>query len=285
MPIEGWFGTGLYTTLDLSLKEEYRAVTEINNNYTNIPSNLRDFDWYFPFRAFLSFGGENWNLQFGRERANWGMGETGNLLFSDYSDYYNLLRFTSYWDNFKMSFVYAGIDAWLTEEEEEINKDTSTYSNGLSGGYKNYNEQFKAFLAHRVEFRITDKLNFNFNEAILFGNKYINFIELNPAFVFHNLFSPEYSNAIISMEADYTVIKGLNLYVQFAIDEFQVPGYEGSDTRPGANGILGGLRYIRAIESGYITLKTEAAMTDPYLYNRWHPLNRFTNRKRMWSNI
>ena len=278
VPVEGWFGEGFYTTMDLTLKEEYRAVTEIENNYTSIPSNLRDFDWYFPFRSYLSWGGENWNLQFGRDQADWGMGETGNLLLSDYSEFYNMVRFTSYWDNFKMSFIYIGLDAWLTSGEED-------YGDDLAGDYDNYREQFKAFLAHRTEFRTTEKLNINFSEAIVFGNKYLNITELNPVFVFHNLFSPEYSNAMISIEADYTAAKGLNLYLQFAVDEFQVPGYEGADTRPGANGYLAGIKYIKPAGTGYITLISEFALTDPYLYNRWHPLTRFTNRRRMWSNI
>ena len=284
VPVEGWFGRGFYSTLDLTLKEEYRAVTELESNFTSIPGNLRDFDWYFPFRSFMSFGGEHWNIQFGRDKADWGMGETGNLLLSDYSDFFNLIRLTSYWDSFKMSFIYIGLDAWLTEEEEDINND-GDYENGLAGRYDNYNEQFKAFIAHRTEFRTTDRLNLTVNEAIVFGNKYLNITELNPVFVFHNLFSPEYSNAMISLEADYTALKGLNLYIQFAIDEFQVPGYEGKDTRPGANGILTGFRYIKPLESGYMTFNSEAAYTDPYLYNRWHPLTRFTNRRRMWSNI
>ena len=286
IPMELWFNENLYSTLDVTLKEEYRAVTELDNNYTGIPSNPVQFDWYFPFRAFISLGGENWNIQFGRDQADWGMGETGNLLLSDYSDFYNLLKFTTYWEKFKYSAVYIGLDSWLTTEEKELDEDPED-GNGLAGGYYNFQEQFKAFLAHRVEFRTTEKLNLTVSEAVVFGNKYLNFTELNPVFVFHNLFSPEYSNALLSVEADYTIFKGLNLYLQYAVDEFQVPGYEGPDSRPGADGVLAGFRYIKPAPSGsgYITLNGEAAMTDPYFYNRWHPLTRFTNRRRIWSNI
>ena len=212
------------------------------------------------------------------------MGETGNMLLSDYSDYYNLIRFATYWDDFKISFAYIGLDAWLTGAEEDIDNDAA-YENGLAGGYENYQEQFKAFLAHRTEFRITERLNLTVNEAIVFGNKFLNITELNPMFVFHNLFSPEYSNAIASLEADYTLARGLNIYAQLAVDEFQVPGVEGEDTRPGANGLLSGLKFIKPVDTGYITFNSEFAFTDPYFYNRWHPLTRFTNRRRMWSNI
>ncbi len=281
VPLEGWFSENLYSTIDLTLKEEYRAVTEVDNNNTNIPSSLTQLDWYFPFRSFISFGGESWNIQAGRDNADWGMGQTGNLLLSDYSDFYNIIRFTTFWEKFKYTAVYIGLDSWLTDEEKEIDET----ENGLAGGYYNFKEQYKALLAHRLEFRTTEQLNISFNESIIFGNKYINITELNPVFVFHNLFSPEYSNAMISMEADYTPIKGLNIYLQYALDEFQIPGYEDEDTRPAADGVMTGFRYIEPVKSGYLTFSGEFALTDPYLYNRWHPLTRFTNRRRIWSNI
>ncbi len=284
IPVEGWFFTNLYSTLDLTMKEEYAVIEGEEDNYLNIPSSLTEFDWYFPFRAFISLGGENWNIEAGRDQASWGAGTTGNLMLSDYSEFYNLIRFTTYWERFKFTAVYIGLDAWLTGEEKEIDADaTEDGTSGLAGGYQNFEEMYKAFLGHRVEFRIRDNLSLALSESIIFGNKYINMTELNPVFVFHNLFSPEYSNAMMSLEADYTPFSGLNLYVQFVMDEFQVPGYESNDSRPGATGLLSGFTIIRPSENGYMTYRAEAALTEPYLYNRWHPLTRFTNRRRIWS--
>lgn len=282
IPFEGWFFQNLYSTLDLSVKEEYAAIAGSDDNYTNIPSKLTDLDWYFPFRAFISLGGEHWNIQAGRDKASWGSGVTGNMLLSDYSDFYNLIKFTTYWDRFKFTSVYIGLDPWLTNDEKEIDSDGAD-DNGLAGGYENFGELYKAFFGHRIEYRVKDNLALALSEAIMFGNKYINPAELNPVFVLHNLFIPEYSNAIASIEADYTMIRGLNLYMQFVMDEFQVPGYETDDSRPGANGLLTGLTFTKPLEKGYLTFKGEAAKTDPYLYNRWHPLTRFTNRRRIWS--
>jgi hypothetical protein len=282
IPFEGWFFKNLYSTFDLTIREEYAAITGSDDNYTNIPSAPTDLDWYFPFRAFISVGGEHWNIQAGRDKASWGSGVTGNMLLSDYSDFYNLIRFTTYWEKFKFTSVYIGLDPWLTNAEKEID-DLEADNNGLAGGYENFGELYKGFLGHRIEFRLKDNLTLSLSEAIMFGNKYINLTELNPAFVFHNLFIPEYSNAIASVEADYTVLKGLNLYMQFVMDEFQVPGYEDDGSRPGANGLMSGVTLVRLLEKGYLTFNGEAAKTDPYLYNRWHPLTRFTNRRRIWS--
>ena len=281
VPIEAWFFENLYSTVDLTIKEEYAAITDIENNRTSIFTNPTQLDWYFPFRAFISVGGKHWNIQAGRDQASWGAGRTGNLMLSDYSEFYNLLRVTTYWERFKFSAIYIGLDPWLTKEEKAFDEE----GRGLAGGYQNFGELFKAYLGHRAEFRVTEKLAIAVSEATIFGNKYINFTELNPVFVFHNLFTPEYSNAIFALEADYTILPGLNLYLQFVMDEFQVPGYESSDTRPGATGLLGGFTLVKPLESGFLTFNVESAVTEPYLYNRWHPLTRFTNRRRMWSTV
>jgi len=285
MPVEAWFSKNLYSTLELTIKEEYAAITDLDNNFLNVPSSLTELDWYFPFRAFVSIGGEHWNIQAGRDQASWGQGVTGNMLLSDYSEYYNLIRVTTYWDKFKYSAVYIGLDPWLTAEEKAIDDAETADDNGLAVRYENFGDLYKAFFGHRVEFRLRENLSLSLSEALIYGNKYINITELNPVFILHNVFTPEYSNAIMSLEADYTPLRGLNLYMQFVMDEFQVPGYEEEETRPGATGLLSGLTYVRPLEKGYLTLKGEAAMTEPYLYNRWHPLTRFTNRRRIWSTV
>ncbi len=279
IPFEGWFFTSLYMDVEITLKEEY-AVVDSADNYINIPTAFTEFDWYFPFRAFISFGGERWNVQFGRDKASWGAGTVSNLMISDYSDYYNMIKFSTYWNRFKFIAIYMGLDPWLTKEDKAYR---DAHPDDFNGDYDDYNELFKAFLGHRIEIKILDNFSFALSEATMFGDKYINITELNPVFIFHNLFTPEYSNVMMALEADYTLFSGFNIYLQFVMDEFQVPGYESEDSRPGAMGLLGGFTFVKQAAEGFLSFNIEGAFTDPYLYNRWHPLTRFTNRRRIWS--
>jgi len=283
IPFEGWFFTSLFMDIELAIKEEY-AVVNLTDNYLNIPVGLSEIDWYFPFRAFISFGGEHWNIQIGRDKTSWGAGLISNMIISDYSDFYNLLKFSIYWERFKFIAVYMTFDPWLTGSEKDYRKAMVAEDKDLGGDYQDFNELFKAFMGHRIEVKILDNLSLALTEAHVIGNKYLTFTELNPVFVFHNLFTPEYTNVIFALEADYTPFNGFNIYFQFAMDEFQVPGYEDADTtRPGAMGFLGGLTFIKQAYDGYLSFNLEAALTDPYLYNRWHPNTRLTNRRRLWS--
>ncbi|MCL2705314.1 MAG: hypothetical protein FWE72_03795 [Spirochaetaceae bacterium] len=281
IPLEWWFFTGFYMDIEFSIREEY-AFVHSTDNYSSISffRNSRGVDWNFPFRAFASFGGEHWNFQVGKDKASWGAGTVSNQMISDYSDYYNMIKFSTYWSRFKFTIVYIGLEAWLTGEEEDFR---SKYDGALGGDYEDFNESFKCFIAKRMEFKILDNLSFAISEASMFGNKYINISELNPFMVFHNLYTPAYSNVMMTLELDYTPFSGFNIYLQFGMDEFQFPGVEDKDSRPGAMGLISGFTFIKPAYNGFLTFNLEAAYTDPYLYNRWHPNTKFTNRRKIWA--
>lgn len=281
IPVESWLWNSLYIGVDVDIKEAHDVATDSDYDYTNAPEQFQYIDAAIPFRAFLSLGGENWNIQYGRDKLSWGNGVTSNLLLSDYADYYNFLKFTTYWKVLKFTTVYASLDSHLTTEEKDID---STDPGLTQGNYDNYREQYKAFLGHRLEARVTDRLSLALSEAVIFGNKYPEMGNINPVSIFHSIFAPEYSNVMASVEANYSAMKGLDLYLQVAMDELQI-SLEDSGSRPGALGYLGGAKYAFPLHEGFMTVSLEGAWTDPFLYNRWHPLTRFTARRRYWSYI
>ncbi|MCL2294632.1 MAG: hypothetical protein FWC36_07190 [Spirochaetes bacterium] len=278
MPLEWWFFRNFYMNMEITFKQDYLVVNSANTSFFNI--NPLEFDWYFPFRAFMSIGGERWNLQLGRDQVSWGAGVTGNIQISDYSDFFNIIRFTTYWRRFKFTAIYMGLEAWLTPAEKEFR---NTYPDRWAGRESwDFNEGFKALAGHRVEFRILDNLSFAISETSMFGNRYINITELNPMMIYHNLFTAEYSNVMLGLELDFTPFRGFNIYLQLAMDEV-LTAEDGFNNRPRAWGYLAGITYIRPAAEGFLTFNLEAAVVEPYMYNRWHPNTRFTNRRRIWS--
>ncbi len=63
-------------------------------NFWNIAAN-------FPTRAFVSFGGNNWNLLFGRDRLNWGRSIIGSFIIDKHVSYHDFARLSIYTDTFK----------------------------------------------------------------------------------------------------------------------------------------------------------------------------------------
>ena len=282
IPFEFWLWDHMYIDVDLSIREAHDVLYDSDYDYSNIPENIKYIDPSIPYRAFMSVGGRNWNVQMGRDKISWGNGETGNMVLSDWADWYNFIKFTTYWKVLKFSFVYAGLESYLSPEEKEFDK--REQGDGLvQGNYENFRERYKAFLAHRLEARITDKFTMAATEGIIFGNKYPEFGNMNPVSIFHSVFAPEYSNVIFSLEADYAIFRGFDLYAQVAMDEMKLSIENSESARPTALGYMLGTRYLFPAGDGIVKLTLEGAYTDPYLYNRWHPLTRFTVRRRYWS--
>jgi len=280
VPVEFFLWDNMYIDVDLSLREAHDVASNCDYDYSNIPENIKFIDPSIPYRAFMSVGGNHWNVQLGRDKLSWGNSKVSNMLISDYSDWYNFLKFTTYWKILKFTAIYAGMESYLTSEE----KDFDAVGEGLTrGNYENFRERYKAMMAHRLEARFTDKFNMAVSEAIIFGNKYPEFSNINPVGIFHSVFAPEYSNVMFSIEADYAITKGLSVYAQFAMDELKLSIENSESARPSALGYLAGIRYLFPCSDGVMKLCFEGARTDPYLYNRWHPLTKFTNRRRYWS--
>ena len=280
IPFEFWLWDHMYIDVDLSIREAHDVLYDSDYDYTNAPENIQYIDASIPYRAYMSIGGSNWNVQLGRDKLNWGNGETGNLVLSDWADWYNFLKFTTYWKILKFSIVYASLESFFTPEEKEFD----AKGEGLTQThYENFRERYKAFVAHRLEARITDKFTMAATEGIIFGNKYPEFGNMNPVSLFHSVFAPEYSNVIFSLEADYAIFRGFDLYAQVAMDEMKLSIENDDSARPTALGYLAGAKYLFPAGSGIMKFVLEGAYTDPYLYNRWHPLTRFTTRRRFWS--
>ncbi len=91
--------------------------------------------------------------------------------------------------------------------------------------------------------------------------------------IYHNYYIADNANSLVTIELDYTPIKGLNIYGQIAIDEFALPGIEvvpGVDekARPSANGYMVGVKGDYPVKKGQLYGSFEWAFTNPYLYLR-----------------
>lgn len=214
-----------------------------------------DFDWSVPYRAFASVGGEHWNIMAGRDKLSWGNGESGNLMLSSTFPTHNLVRFNTYFNSFKYSLVtsfFPGVDS----EESQ---------------YRSL-EGYKALIVHRLEFDLfSNKLNITINEACMYWSSKakpnFSLMQINPFGFMHNEYVAGNGNSLLVFEANYTPLNGVNIYAQYAIDEFAGPG-EGR-TNPAATGILLGIKgATESVGGGILRGSLEFVKTDPLLYIR-----------------
>ncbi len=286
---EGWTANHFYGFVELSLglTRYHHTDSPIYSStagellYTpmfrsNIPmlgvAKLGELSMNMPYRAFLSAGGSHWNLQIGRDRLSWGVGESGNLILGDHLPMHQFLKLTTYHRGFKYTFVasffphpvnYRPDDGQSEQDfiDEKLN-DPNYQMRGLS-----------MFMGHRFEFRMfQDRLVFALSETIMYQtlDGYFDIQVLNPLMLFHNMYIRGNANSLLGFEVDFTPFPGVNVYGQFILDDLAI-GSEpttGPDSNPNAMGGMLGIKLTFPYKRGVFFGSLEAVYADPYLYKR-----------------
>ncbi len=234
-------------------------------------------DGNYPNRAFVSAGGDGWSAQFGRDRISWGAGTTGNLTISDNLPHHDMVRFTTYSNKYKYTFLTSFFphpqNYWDNTESSPIWQGLNNIEgSGKYGPMKG----LKLYTAHRVEGRFfSDKLTLTLTEGLMYMSEdnTIDIRALNPVNFNNNNYTKPTSNSTLAFEADWTIIKGLNVYGQVIIDELAFPMIEEGPTpdykdAPSAFGLLLGVQSAFTLKGGVLHASLEFAKTDPYLYLR-----------------
>ncbi|MDY4889802.1 MAG: hypothetical protein SO135_08715 [Sphaerochaetaceae bacterium] len=258
-----------------------RNNRHLNNGFgstsflTNIPMfsmltlNMNDLDMNMPDKCYFSIGGNNWNLEAGRDRLSWGAGETGNLAISDNIPYHNLARFTTFFSSFKYTFLTSFFP-------HPLNYADANSSKWGTGSQADADKGISFYMAHRVEGRFfRDKLNITITEAIMYmaEDGHVDPRVLNPMMFFHDYYIRSNANSTLLFEADFTIFKGLNIYAQVIVDEFALPGEPYGPNEdwmfPTSIGYLAGLKGYFSLGNGIFFSSAEFAMTSPFLYLRY----------------
>lgn len=280
LPIDISLGS-FYGFLDLSLSN--RNFDEVDSDITDGISDLYGqmvlttnlpFQWKgsedqyldagIPYRAFLAVGGSGWFFQVGRERLSWGPGVSGNFMIGSHLQYHNQARLTAYRDSFTYSFLTS-----FFPHPNEI------WDNNASSGQARELQGLKMFMAHRFEWRLlNDTLGIVLSEGIMYQHKdgVLDLRVLNPLMIYHNYYIRQNANSLASLEIDYALRKGLNMYGQIAVDELSFGSIEQNlpDDKKHPNGLafMAGIKHARPIRQGILYAHLEGVYTDPYLYLR-----------------
>ncbi len=259
---------------------EELGISELSTNIIGLKHlkfNLAYFDGNWPYRSFLSAGGDNWSIQIGRDKLSWGPGETGNLTISNNMPYQNFGRITAYSDYFKYTFLTSFYPHPINYWDNQVSGAENPHWHGLDNTY--WGPAYKGlsmYIGHRLEARLfNDKLTIAGVEGLMYlsEDNTIDVRALNPLNFNHNNYIARNSNSTLELEFNYTPVKGLNVYGEMVIDEIAFPGIEtppSAENRrnPTAMGFIFGVKGVYTVGNGILHASAEFARTDPYLYLR-----------------
>lgn len=284
IPLEIWAGNRAYGRIGLDFRKfnpaPGGALTKEPDPFTNVLfTEINALDLRFPSSGYLSVGGANWNVQFGRDDVSWGNGHTGNLYLSDWSGEFDFARLTGFWRNFKFSTIWLSMASQLSPEEATLRDDpTSKYST--------IRDLHNSFLAHRFEVRLWDRVSLIATEGTMYGGDDMELRYLNPFVLYHNQFiNPLPANIHMSYEIDVAVARGLSVHLQLSPDQWSAPQETGSYTvnEPNALGYLAGFRGVIPARYGTVSLVGEAAYLTRWMYI--HQLGYTTINSRRWMPV
>lgn len=272
--MDATLGTSKFSSAidETSGKQQWFEQKFTTNLFMFDSNNNGSFDGNIPYRAYLSFGGYNWNLQVGREKLSWGAGRSGNLIIGDQLQYHNMLRFTGYNDTLKVTFLAS----FFPHPNEIYDIKTDTAGNRINTTRKTYSQDsaptaqgLKMFLGHMLELSLFDnRLSFSLSENIMYQSDEAN-LDLryfSPMMVFHNFYNPKNMNSILGLEAIWAPANGFNVYLQFALDDIALSVE--TTNKPNAIGLVGGVKWTAYKKIGLISATLEGAYTSPYMYLR-----------------
>ena len=249
-------------------------ITEVPFGSTNFQTNIVGLDYLsfttdveanMPQRAFITLGNDYYNLQIGRDNVDWGAATTGNLFISDNLKYQDYLKFTTFGNKYKYTYIASFFPHQLNYVKTDgfdLNTSQIDVLQGLS-----------MFVAHRIEGRVfNNRLGWALSEGLMYASEdsSIDFRVFNPILSYHSLFEKANCNSILSLDLDYTFSHNKNIYFQLVIDDLVFGPTESttSSYSPNAYGFIFGIKRDYSTQHSSNLSTFELAYTSPYLYLR-----------------
>ncbi|MBN2104858.1 hypothetical protein JW835_12530 [bacterium] len=197
--------------------------------------------------AYFLFHLPHVNIEFGRDEARWGPGQQGNLMLSNHDAYFDMLRLQVFFTRFQFTSIH---------------------------GKLNYTQAPKYLAAHRLEFRISPWLSVAGSELVIYGNRDIEPMYLNPLMPYHvaEHHLGDRDNNTMAFDANLFPWKNHKLYLELFLDDYT--SSENPLTYYGNKwALLVGWRWLDLFGFRGWDLQMEYARIEPYVYTHQDSLN------------
>jgi hypothetical protein len=222
------------------------------------------------YSYFSALGHVNFNLtkniqaQIGHDRNFIGEGYRSFLL-SDFSNPYMFVKLNTKVWKFQLTNIWTQMTA-------DVLYDRGRPTDGR------YPQKWFSF--HRLGFDVGKKLNLGFFESVMTDQA--NFNYFNPIIFFRwveqNLGTPD--KVMLGSDFKWNLYPGMQLYGQFALDEFvfnEFFGIDGKGSKRNKYGVQAGYKYINAFKISNLDLQVEFNTARPYTFQEKQDYQSYSN--------
>lgn len=187
------------------------------------------------------------NIEFGRDEAQWGPGLQGNLMLSRHEAYFNMLRIGLQYKRFQFTSIH---------------------------GKLNHTGAPKFLAAHRLELNICPWLHIAGSELVIYGNRDIEPIYLNPLMPYHvaEHHLGDLDNNTMAFDMTVFPMHMHKLYMEFFLDDFTTS--ENPFTYYGNKwALLAGWHWAEPFGLADWDIEMEYTRIEPYVYTHNDTIN------------
>ncbi|MFQ6003637.1 MAG: capsule assembly Wzi family protein, partial [Candidatus Zixiibacteriota bacterium] len=221
-------------------------------------------------QAYLSFNLPYFKLLLGRDRLAWGQRNSGQLILSQHAFPLDLIKIQGGWGIFQGTAFFSILDPLVVRDSSE----TIYVKRYLSG--------------HRVSLDLFSIAQLGFSETVLYGGKdrFLEAYYLIPLFWYHGaqLNHGRDDNTFFSLDFTLRPKKGVVLWVEFLMDDFQIEKKTQGDQEPNELGYFGGLSVLDLFGFKGVGLDLGYTRINNWTFNQKEEHNRYLHEKKLLGN-
>lgn len=222
--------------------------------------------------AALFFRKDKISLILGRSRVFWGP-QRVNLLLSETAEPLDLISASYQTRRLAFNFLFARLDGSRPNELDSLRYPDRTFNDN------------RYLVGHRLDLTLHRRLRIGLFETVLFGGegRPPELYYLNPLQFFHGaqLNEDQDDNTILGL--DFTLLpgRGMSLYGQLIVDDFQIDDQSQGDMEPNEMGVMLGVFKAGRIASIIPDIKLEYVRLTNRTYHQRDPRNRYLYRNKL----
>jgi hypothetical protein len=203
--------------------------------------------------AYVTFKHKYFNLLYGRDYNQWGVGHRGNLMLSTNAPIYDQIKLVVQYWRFKITHITAAIQYVQPQARNSI---------------KSVDPIDVYWAGNRFEFYLGKGIQVGFAESIIYGNRSLQMGYLNPLAFFKSIehYYGDRDNGAISFDASWRILPGLKIYGEWFIDDILTTKL-GSEWFGNKFGYQTGIFIVDPLNIPGVDILLEYSRVKPHVYS------------------
>jgi hypothetical protein len=221
-------------------------------------------------QAYLAFNLPYFKLLVGRDRLAWGQRASGQLILSEHAHPLDMVKIQGGWGVFQGTAFFSVLDPLAVHDSSQV-----TYIKRYLSG-------------HRASLDLFSVAQLGFSETVLYGgeDRFVEPYYVIPLFWYHGeqLNNGRDDNTFFGFDLTLRPKRGIVLYAELLIDDFQIEKKTQGDQEPNELGYSGALSLVDPFGLKGIGLDLEYTRINNWTFNQKEEHNRYLHKKRLLGN-